>query len=275
MKSIVESTSKKVGSYATCIPTGDTRIKDTINGFLLNMDASVDVFAEGIKNDPELASGFNAYGLSQGNNLIRGYIQKYHNIDGYPKVNTFMSICGINAGVGAFPNCAPDGKAGGICKVVTEVLGDLAYNEFVQVRQGTGGRRVFSQFALLKAIKLRRIASLARSPQGILFQSNYFRDPSKTSSDAYKKHSQLAQWENEGDDVDSARNDGFGMTEKYVWVIGTEDSVVWPREGEVWGAMDPGDPFATKLPYNETQWYKEDTFGLRTADEAGKNNWER
>ena len=28
-----------------CIPTGDTRIEDTINGFFLNMDASVDVFA--------------------------------------------------------------------------------------------------------------------------------------------------------------------------------------------------------------------------------------
>jgi len=239
MKSIVSATSKKTGSYATCIPTGTTRIKDTINGFLLNMDASVDVFAEGVKNDPSLSQGFNAYGLSQGNNLIRGYIQKYHTIEGYPKVNTFMSICGINAGVGAFPSCAPDEH--GICKGLTEVLGDLAYNEFVQ---------------------------------GILFQANYFRDPSKTDSSAYKKHSQLAQWENEGDDVQESRKEGFGMTEKYVWVIGTEDTVVWPREGEIWGAMDPEDPFKTKLAYNETKWYKEDTFGLRTADEEGKNNWE-
>lgn len=239
MKSIVSATSKKTGSYATCIPTGTTRIKDTINGFLLNMDASVDVFAEGVKSDPSLSAGFNAYGLSQGNNLIRGYIQKYHTIEGYPKVNTFMSICGINAGVGAFPSCAPDEH--GICKGLTEVLGDLAYNEFVQ---------------------------------GILFQANYFRDPSKTDSSAYKKHSQLAQWENEGDDVQDSRKEGFGMTEKYVWVIGTEDTVVWPREGEIWGAMDPEDPFNTKLAYNETKWYKEDTFGLRTADEAGKNNWE-
>ena len=66
----------QVGVYSVCIPTGDTRIKDTINGFLLDMDSSVDVFAAAIKADPNLAGGFNAFGLSQGNNLIRGYIAK-------------------------------------------------------------------------------------------------------------------------------------------------------------------------------------------------------
>ena len=99
-------------SYSVCIPTGDSRIKDTIAGFLTNMDDSVDIFAEKVRADPKLANGFNAFGLSQGNNLIRGYIQKYND----PPVNTFMSICGINAGVGAFPSCSPQGKIGGICK---------------------------------------------------------------------------------------------------------------------------------------------------------------
>jgi palmitoyl-protein thioesterase len=76
MKSITKAAGVKVGAYSTCIPTGTSRIKDTINGFLLNMDASVDVFAEGVKADENLKDGFNAFGLSQGNNLIRGYIQK-------------------------------------------------------------------------------------------------------------------------------------------------------------------------------------------------------
>ena len=49
---------------------------DTINGFLLDMDSSVDVFAEKIKADENLEGGFNAIGFSQGNSLIRGYIQK-------------------------------------------------------------------------------------------------------------------------------------------------------------------------------------------------------
>jgi palmitoyl-protein thioesterase len=121
------------------------------------------------------------------------------------------------------------------------VLGDLAYNEFVQ---------------------------------NILFQANYFRDPSKTDSKAYKKYSQLAQWENEGDDVQVSRNENFAKTGKFVWVLATEDTVVWPREGEQFGAMDPADPFKTLLSMNETAWYQSDSFGLRTADEAGKNNFE-
>ena len=78
MKSITKSAGLKVGAYSVCIPTGDSRISDTINGFLLNMDASVDVFAEKVRADPNLANGFNAFGLSQGNNVIRGYIQKYN-----------------------------------------------------------------------------------------------------------------------------------------------------------------------------------------------------
>lgn len=43
-----------------------------INGFLLNMDKSVEVFAAKVRADPNLKNGFNAFGLSQGNNLIHG-----------------------------------------------------------------------------------------------------------------------------------------------------------------------------------------------------------
>lgn len=236
MKSLTEEAGLTVGAYAVCIPTGDTRISDTINGFFLNMDASVDVFAANIRADPQLANGFNAFGLSQGNNLIRGYIQKYND----PPVHTFMSICGINAGVGAFPSCPPK-ETGGFCRALTEILGDLAYNPFIQ---------------------------------NILFQANYFRDPSKTKSNLYKKYSQLAQWENEGFDVQSSRNELFAKTSKYIWVLGTEDTVVWPREGEQWAAMDPLNPFGSLLPMEQTDWYTKDLFGLATADKAGKNNWE-
>ena len=179
------------------------------------MDSSVDVFAAKVKADPNLANGFNAFGLSQGNNLIRGYIAKYND----PPVNTFMSICGINAGVGAFPDCSPQGKViGGVCQALTEVLSSLAYNSFVQ---------------------------------GLLFQADYFRDPSKTDSDSYKKYSQLAQWENEGNTANATLNENFAKTEQFVWVKGNEDTVVWPREGEWFGAMDPNDPWNTVLPMNQ------------------------
>lgn len=63
------------------------------------------------------------------NNLIRGYIIKYND----PPVITFMSINGINAGVGAFPDCSPQSKViGDACTALTEVLSTLAYNALVQ-----------------------------------------------------------------------------------------------------------------------------------------------
>ena len=40
--------------YVTCIPTGDTKTEDTKNGYFLNMDKSVDVFASKIAQDPLL-----------------------------------------------------------------------------------------------------------------------------------------------------------------------------------------------------------------------------
>lgn len=227
-----------MGVYSTCIPTADGWLMDTIDGFLKNMDKSVDFFAERVRKDDKLKDGFNAFGLSQGNNVIRGYITKYND----PPVKNFISICGINAGVGAFPQCDPQTPVIGptICKGVTEVLGALAYNSLVQ---------------------------------SILFQANYFRDPAKTSSKSYLEHSQLAQWNNE-QVVNETYVENWAKTDNFVWVEGTEDTVVWPRQGEQWGAMDPKDPWKTVLPYNETEWYTQDLFGLKTADDAGKNHFE-
>eukprot|EP00965_Chrysotila_dentata_P067445 2232001-Pleurochrysis_carterae.AAC.1 len=60
-----------VRRYSVCLPTADNLIMDTIKGFLHTMDASVDDFAKRVRADPKLANGFNAFGLSQGNNIIR------------------------------------------------------------------------------------------------------------------------------------------------------------------------------------------------------------
>jgi len=239
MKSVTQAAGNHLGVYATCIPTANSHLMDTIDGFLKNMDASVEFFAKKVKADPKLANGFDAFGLSQGNNVIRGYITKYND----PPVRNFMSICGINAGVGAFPSCSPQlPVVGGVCKALTEVLGLLAYNPI---------------------------------SQGILFQADYLRDPSRVNSSSYLKNSQLANWNNEAT-VNPTYKANWAKTEKFIWVKGTLDTVVWPREGEWWGAMStvPGEEFKKVNTMKDTRWYKEDTFGLKTADEAGKNHFE-
>merc|ERR1711957_1133590 len=92
----------KTGEYSVCIGTANNRIADTIDGFLKNMDKSIDFFADKIKNDPKLA-------------------------------NAFLSVHGTVMGVSAFPSCFKQGKSLGlVCKALAEVLGDLAYSKLVQ-----------------------------------------------------------------------------------------------------------------------------------------------
>lgn len=252
---IVKETSKLLdGAYTVCIPTGDTQSEDTTNGYFLNMDASVDVFASKIRKDPKLVDGFHAIGLSQGNNVIRGYIAKHND----PPVDTFISINGVNAGIGAVPNCFPtteeenegydeennhDETVGrSICDLVNEQASKRAYTEFAQERS---------------------------------FQANYWRDPRPEEKDAYEKFSQLARWNNEGKPYNQTLKDNYAKTKKFVWILATEDSMVWPHEGEHWGAPSAKDPYKVILPMNQTDWYINDLFGLRTAQEAGKNYFEQ
>ena len=176
------------------------------------------------------------------------------------------------------------------------------------------------------------LGKLAYNPivQDILFQANYFRDPTRRNSSEYLSHSRLALWNGEhsrtpprhlldmpsrhlvgpfsepsrtllgpfsdpsqtflgpfsepsrellagerpGVDM-SARKARWAKVERFVWVEGSRDSMVWPRQGEQWGDVPSGYPKQlSPVPYNETRWYTEDTFGLQTAGKAGKNFFE-
>jgi palmitoyl-protein thioesterase len=235
--------------YVTCIPTGDNQAEDTTNGYFLSMDASVDVFASKVANDPQLQNGFHAIGFSQGNNVIRGYIARYNT----PTVHTFLAINGVNAGEGSVPGCFPHDdhhqnlpmeffQVGGLCDLLLEQASRRAYTEFAQQHS---------------------------------FQAGYWRDPRRKEQDTYYQYSQLARWNNEGPQNNNATlNANYAKTSKFVWVKATEDTMVWPKEGEQWGCPDPDDPFRHILRMNETEWYQKDLFGLKTAQEAGKNFFE-
>ena len=234
MKQITADTGKHIGSYAVCVPTGDNVVSDTINGFLMNMDKSVDVFAKKIQADPKLAGGFNAVGFSQGNSLIRGYIHKYNN----PPVRNVLHVHGTVSGVSGFPQCNPASSS--LCKGISQLCGDLVYNGLVQ---------------------------------GILFQADYFRDPNKITSAGYEQHSQLALWNNEIAGKENATyKENFVSVDQYVMVKAMKDTMVFPNEGEHWGHFKDGTYDA--IPMNQTKWYQGDTFGLQTMDKAGKIHFE-
>jgi len=196
------------------------------------MDRNVDVFAANIRKDSRLRGGFNCVGFSQGNSLCRGYIQKYND----PPVRNFLSVHGTVVGVAGFPNCNPAGLLGPVCDTLAHVCGDLAYTDLTQ---------------------------------NLLFQADYFRDPMRVHTDAYKSHSQIAQWNNEGVSVNATYKANFVSVSKFIMVKALADTMIFPNEGEHWGHFADGS-LKTVVPMRETEWYKQDLFGLKTVDEAGK-----
>ena len=51
------------------------------------------------------------------------------------------------------------------------------------------------------------------------------------------------------------------------------DTMVFPNEGEWWGHFKDGN-MKEVVPMNQTEWYTEDLFGLKTADQAGRIHFE-
>jgi palmitoyl-protein thioesterase len=245
MQHITQRVSELLGGvYTVCIPTGQSQAEDTKSGYFLNMDASVDVLAASIAADPQLQGGFHAIGFSQGNNVVRGYISRYNT----PSVHTFLSVNGVNAGVGAVPRCIPSSSQ--------QVDAKTSF-DFCDYLMEQASRSAYSDFA-----------------QEHSFQANYWRDPRPSGYEMYQQYAQLAKWNNEAGFVNQTLKENWAKTQTFVWVLATEDGMVWPKEGEHWGAADPADPFHHIWPMEETPWYKDDLFGLRTAQEKSKNFFE-
>jgi palmitoyl-protein thioesterase len=276
MRRIAQHASRLLGgAYAVCIPTADTQAEDTRNGYFMNWDDSVDAFAERVAQDPRLAGGFHAVGFSQGSNVVRGYVARYND----PPVRALVSVNGVNAGIGAVPYCRPEAAAAAATTASTEA-GKAGSASTAGEREAVASDRARRQIAFSMCELLMEQASRSaytEFAQKHSFQANYWRDPRPSEADLYHRYSQLAVWNNEaGGAPNETLRENWARTEKFVWIMATEDGMVWPREGEQWGApdSDSDDPFSHILPMNLTKWYQDDLFGLRTAQEANKNFFE-
>lgn len=215
------------GAYAVNIKLGDTDQEDQMATFFKTMDEEVDLFAKAVKADTNLTNGFNAIGFSQGNLIIRGYVEKYND----PPVRNFISVHGPMSGVAGFPRCD---YSFFICNWFDKFLGYLAYTPFTQKN---------------------------------LAQSNYFRDPNRIKE--YLSGCQFLPEVNNENEINAQYKTNFESLDKLVLVKALEDTMIFPKESEWFGFYKDGSG-SEILPMNETSWYIENLFGLKTLDKAGK-----
>jgi palmitoyl-protein thioesterase len=243
----------------------------------MNMNDSIDYFAQKVQQDAQLmsASTFHAIGLSQGNNIVRGYIAKYNSI--LPSIHTFISINGVNAGIGAVPHCIPE-QIIQHSKPPANNIVMTSSSSSVPVDQPS---LVSLDVAMTLCDLLMEQASAAAYTtfaQKHSFQANYWRDPRPSVYDTYRTYSQLAVLNNEVINPSQQFNEtlrvNWSRTSKFVWIMAQNDRTVWPPLGEQWGAPDPQNPYRHIFNMTETDWYRYDYFGLRTAQEQNKNYFE-
>jgi palmitoyl-protein thioesterase len=233
MVNVTAAAGARAKTHAVCIAQGKDYLHDYLNSLLVSMDDSIDNFAAQVRADPKLKHGFNGIGISQGAILMRGYIEKYND----PPVKSFLSIHGIPVGVAGLPKCFQQGKPLGlVCKAVDEVLSDLAYNPTIQ---------------------------------GFAFPADEFRDPFKTKTQ-YFLDSQLAELNNENPlRVNHTYKENFAKVERFAMVKAWQDTTVYPNEGS-WFGQYADNSYKVIETMNETELYKNDTYGLRTVDEQGR-----
>ncbi|OQS04807.1 palmitoyl-protein thioesterase 1 [Thraustotheca clavata] len=106
-------------TYVMNVQIGDSVAADASNSFFMKFDDQIEIFAQQIANDTNLKGGFNAMGFSQGNLLIRAYVERYND----PPVRNFISVHGPLAGVGSLPHCHPSNF---ICKEINAILSSAA-----------------------------------------------------------------------------------------------------------------------------------------------------
>lgn len=225
------------------------------------MDDQVSEFARVIQQDVRLSQGFHAVGLSQGNLLIRAYVQRYNT----PKVHTFVSIHGPLAGVGALPLCHPDQM---LCRHINHWILRAAYASFTQSTYDPFSLRIGDHNDPKYNAS---IASLDR-----LAQANYYRSP--TDIPTYEtKALFLPDINNEGPHHTPSYKDKFSSLEKLVLVRANQDTMVFPKDSAWFGAYeDCGSERNTRscsydvLSMNETKWYRRDSFGLRTLSKQNR-----
>jgi palmitoyl-protein thioesterase len=183
------------GVYVYSIEVGDNIEDDAFNSYFKNVNEQIEYVCQKLKNNTELANGFNAYGFSQGGQFLRAYIQRCND----PPVYNLISVGGQHQGVYGLPKCP--GNDSKMCELVRKLLNGGAYSEFVQPH---------------------------------LVQAEYWHDPLNTK-EYLEKCVFLPDINNALPTQNATYKKNFMSLNHLALVQFTEDSVVQPRESEWFG----------------------------------------
>lgn len=114
------------GLYVLSLEIGDNLLKDFENSYLMNVNEQIEYACNQLSNDPNLKSGYNAIGFSQGAQFLRAVAQRCPS----PPMKNLISIGGQHQGVYGFPRCP--GENSTLCDFVRKLLNFGAYTPFVQ-----------------------------------------------------------------------------------------------------------------------------------------------
>eukprot|EP00392_Amoebophrya_sp_AT5.2_P003992 g3997.t1 len=224
-----------LNTYVACISTGgDTQVQQYVASWFYGFKSSIDLWHKKVQEDPELKDGFIALGFSQGNGILRGYVQQYND----PPVKTWMAFHGVLGGEGAVPGLDPLSAAlRDVYRPIANLAGTLCHS----------------------ALLVNRI-----TPCG------YFRNPIQISEPTYRLNSEMARMNGEDRDDEPVHKvpSNFNTTGQFVFVKGLEDNIILPRDAEWWAFYGVNYNSIYTMPHQA--WYMNNTFGLRTVVEAGK-----
>ena len=103
MKEFISLIKKELPQETPIIPirVGDTSLEDSRRSYFDDANRQVDNVCKSLRNNPALAGGFNAIGLSQGGLMFRAVIERCSGL----KVNNLITLGSPLQGVAAYPGC--------------------------------------------------------------------------------------------------------------------------------------------------------------------------
>eukprot|EP00091_Calanus_sinicus_P009782 TRINITY_DN22741_c0_g1_i1.p1 TRINITY_DN22741_c0_g1~~TRINITY_DN22741_c0_g1_i1.p1 ORF type:complete len:279 (-),score=68.94 TRINITY_DN22741_c0_g1_i1:161-997(-) len=217
--------------YTLKVMIGDDLEMDTANSVLMRASDQVSYVCDVLANDPNLAGGYNALGISQGGLMMRGVAQRCPN----PPMKNLITFGSPHQGVFGVPECEASVGSYELCELVRRLLSEGAYIPWIQ---------------------------------DLVAPAQYWHDPFNQTAFLAGSH-YLADINNEREEKNPAYKDALASLENFVLARWISDTTIIPSQSSQFGFYDLGQDNTT-LSLQELLMYKEDWLGLKELDAGGR-----